>query len=245
MKAEIAGVKEGSSIGVRIFDQNEHEHRITVNWDGSVRVHETDDYPNDPADRTQEEQAIMGQVEARAKYHAQQEFPEADILHPLWDPAHLDRGVDALVNYELGEFWEEFREYYEALQDPYAFIEADRSKVPSPSFRVHKTFTLTDDNRVDEVEPVTVYYDLDGEEAFDGPGIQEFENRILLNMPRMEFDDDFAFEDEFHEIVLRHLLAQIRDVYLNMGMEPPEEYAVDGFGKFTINGDDIDMREAA
>ncbi|WP_233357386.1 hypothetical protein [Halococcoides cellulosivorans] len=212
-------------------------------WDGSIRGHETDDYPHDPADRTQEEQAIMGQVEARAKYVAQREFPDEDILDPLWDPDHLERGVEALVNYTLGEFRTNFRDYYEALQRPEEFVPDDPADIDEATLRIYKSFTITEDNRIDEVYDTMINYDLeDGTFRSVGDAPDDWSHAIDLNHPKMEFDPNYDFDAQFHRLIVEHLHAQIRDVHYNMGMEPPDEYKVSGFGKFSYHGDGIDTR---
>ncbi|AWB26800.1 hypothetical protein [Halococcoides cellulosivorans] len=188
----------------------------------------------------------MGQVEALAKYYAHLEFPEEDILDPMWDPQHVARGLDALLDYPLETFNEQFREYYEAIRDPLSRIDAPADEILVDTIRVRKTFTLTEDDQIGEVEPTTINYIHDDRgEIAEGPGIREFEDRILLSLPQMDFADDFAFESEFNEVIVAHLMAQIRDIYWNMGLEPPEEYMVEGVGKMTIHGDGIDKSPSA
>ncbi|WP_233357393.1 hypothetical protein [Halococcoides cellulosivorans] len=213
---------------------------------GEVEYHGTDDYPHHPEDRTQEEHALMGQVEAVAKFYAHNQFPEADILHPMWDPDHVDRGLDAILNYPMDEFLPAFREYYEALREPFSVIDVDRENIDESTILVHKTFTITDDNRVDEIEPLWISYrEPDGTEKTIGDRPTDFEDRIHLFMPPLAFDEQFDYEAEFTDVIVTNLMAQIRDIYLNMGLKPPEAYDVVGNGKLKIHGDGIDTRPSA
>ncbi|WP_233357387.1 hypothetical protein [Halococcoides cellulosivorans] len=179
----------------------------------------------------------MAQVEARAKYAAQREFPDADILHPMWDIDHLMRGVEAISNYPIGEFHRTFRDFYEALESPAEFV-SDASRVDDRTWEIHKSFTITPDNRIEDVLDVALVAATDDGDSIEvGPEPTDYEYAITAGMPMMDFADDFDFEAEFHEIVVANLMAQVRDLYLHMGEQPPEEYQIEGFGKFSINGD--------
>ncbi|KZX46730.1 hypothetical protein AV929_19795 [Haloarcula sp. K1] len=226
--------------GVLVIDERDNEHRLTIEWDGTVREHGCDDYPYKREERSEEEQRIMSQVEERAKYAAQQEFPEEDILEPMWDPEHIKRGIEALKAYQLDDFHREFRDFYEALQDPAKYASDPRESVIVESARIYKAFTITSDNRIDEVYDVALSYEReDGTDGTVGQTRELDDSLILCTMPALDIDESFDYKDEFHKLVLTHLIAQIRDIYLDMGEEPPDQYKVQGVGKLNIHGDGI------
>ncbi|WP_228841643.1 MULTISPECIES: hypothetical protein [unclassified Haloarcula] len=182
----------------------------------------------------------MSQVEERAKYAAQQEFPEADILEPMWDPDHIKRGIEALKAYQLDDFHREFRDFYEALDDPAGYASEPRESVVVESARIYKAFTITPENRIDEVLDVVLSYERpDGSDGTVGQTRELDDSLILCVIPALDIGEGFDYQEEFHKLVLTHLLAQIRDIYLHMGEEPPDEYKIQGVGKLNIHGDGI------
>lgn len=239
MDTNIIGHDE-EDCGVEVFDERGNRHAVTMSWDGQVWEHGTGDYPHKREDRTEEEQRIMSQVEERAKYAAQQEFPEEDILEPMWDPEHIKRGIEALKAYQLDDFHREFRDYYKALQNPAKYASDPRESVVVESARIYKAFTITPDNRIDEIDDVALSYECqDGSDGSAGRVREMDDSLIVCAMPALDIGADFDYEDEFHKLVITHLIAQIRDIYLHMGEEPPEEYKVQGVGKLNIHGDGI------
>ena len=43
--------------------------------------------------------------------------------------------------------------------------------------------------------------------------------------------DDFSYPEDFRGLMINNLICQIKDVYRNMGENPPPEVNIDGFGK--------------
>ncbi|EMA14183.1 hypothetical protein C442_20216 [Haloarcula amylolytica JCM 13557] len=212
-------------------------HKIEVSFDGEIILHGNDDYPYQPQERSEEEQRIMTQVEARARFAAQQEFPDADILSPMWRPEHIKAGIEAFSNYPMEEFLDDFREYYDALRNPMQYI--DDSPVDKESIIVN-VIVHFNDGEVLDVSDVGIHYKLtDGSEHRTGP-LPSYPNKeLIFAMPELEFADGFEYEEEFADVIMSHLMAQIRDIYLNMGEDPPAEYRVEGIGKLNIVGDGI------
>jgi hypothetical protein len=237
METNIIG-HDKEDCGVEVFDERGNRHAVTLSWDGTVWEHGTDDYPHKREDRTQEEQRIMSQVEARAKYAAQQEFPDKDILDPMWDPEHLEAGLEALANYDLTEFHTEFRDFYDALNDPSEFIPHDDFELGN--IAVFKVFRFQK-KRIVDVAPVMIRHHINDTEAENFGELPDYpeDEQIVCSIPALDFDDDFEYEDDFQDIVVSHIMAQIRDLYLNMGETPPDRYLVEGIGKHDIHGDGI------
>ncbi|WP_181685385.1 hypothetical protein [Halorhabdus salina] len=230
---------DDEEIAILVTDERELNHQIAMDWSGAITYHGTDEYPHEPEDRTDDEQRIMSQVEERARYAAQQEFPEADILDPMWNIDHVERGIEALSNYPIEDFRRVFREYYDALRAPWDFIE-EPAHDPEDELVLYP-FAITEDNRIAEVGDVCIVYDqTDGTEEIVGEmATWEEYDRIVCILPSLDFGEGVTFEEGFHEIVLGHLMAVVRDLYLHMGESPPDEFNVEGIGKFDIHGDGI------
>ncbi|MDX5989807.1 MULTISPECIES: hypothetical protein [Haloferax] len=215
-------------------------HKVEVGLDGEIIFHGNDIYPHKREDRTQDEQRIMSQVEVRARYAAQQEFPDADILAPMWDPDYLDRAVEAVLNYPLEDFRRDFRDFYEAICDVERFIDDPEFKPDTEV--IYKFFRMNEDNRIVDVAPVAVRYSgPSGEtrQTGDVSPYAEHHDDVFCQFGCVEFEDHVTFEEHFHGVVVGHLMAQIRDLYYHMGEMPPEEYQIEGIGKLDINGDGI------
>ncbi len=238
MKINILG-HDSQAIGVEVYDERDVRHIVNVEWTGGIEKHtlDEDSYPFEKEDRTDEEQRIMTQVEARARFAAQQEFPDADILSPMWRPEHIKASIEAFSNYPMEEFLDDFREYYDALRNPMQYI--DDSPVDKESIIIN-VIVHFNDGEVLDVSDVGIHYKLtDGSEHRTGP-LPSYPNKeLIFAMPELEFADGFDYEEEFADVIMSHLMAQIRDIYLNMGEDPPAEYRVEGIGKLNIVGDGI------
>ncbi|QPV64113.1 hypothetical protein I7X12_05670 [Halosimplex litoreum] len=236
MEANILG-QDDQGCGVEVFDENNNRHSISINWGGTIHKHSTENYPLQPENRTPDEQRIMTQVEERAKYAAQQEFPDAEILHPMWDPAHVEAGLRSLASYDVEAFHEEFREFYEAIQDPKEYVQDP--EMDEPTAVVNKPLRFSDDQLVDVADLVVEYQLETGQDRVVGSYPSwPTEETLVLHLPKVELAEDFVYEDQMEDVVVSHVMAQIRDIYLNMGEDPPEEYRVEGIGKLHIVGDE-------
>lgn len=235
MKANLVD-HDDDGIGIRLYDERESEHTVEVDWDGNVVFHGNDDYPHSPEERTEEEQRIMSQVEERARYEAQKQFPDADILDPMWDPEHIERGLEAMTNYPIEEFKDTFWDFYAAVDDPSPLV-SDPEMDPETAM-ANKLVRFRDGAVVDTSDVSVDYERHDGQSNSVG-SVPDYpdDERLVLSLPVMDFADDFSFPEDFYDIVIAHLMAQIRDIYLNMGEDPPAEYRVEGIGKLRIVGD--------
>jgi len=89
---------------------------------------------------------------------------------------------------------------------------------------------LSDGLYIDAVSPLHLcYLDADVEEHITDPGTQITDDSdAMIEIPPMEPDSLNAFQD-----YLNHNLAcQIRDSFVRMGLEPPEQFHVLGYGRF-------------
>ncbi|WP_323677356.1 hypothetical protein [Halorubellus sp. PRR65] len=216
-------------------DPNGDKHTVELDTDGNVDFHGQDVYPQDSAKRTDEEERLMQQVRVRAEYAAHYHFEDKDIIEdPSWLPAELERAMDGVRTLPTETFVEHFRDYYDAVRDHKGErIDDDVQSVD----RVRKLIYLNDDDEfVDSTPPKVQYRDTSGETHVTnlhavGP---DDADKFVVTLPPLTFErDEFEFPDSFQALVVSNLMCQIRDIYLNMGEEPPVEYQVKGMGKTT------------
>jgi hypothetical protein len=158
----------------------------------------------------------------------------------MWDIKHIERGSQVLTHYQLEDFHRDFRDFYDALRDPTQFATDPPEQLQLDGVRAYNAFTITPDDTIDTIADVAI-----SSETTDGtirnvvPFRDPSPDLVVCILPAVEFDPSFDYHDEFHQIVLGHLAAQVRDCYLHMGEEPPDEYKVEGIGKLDIHGDGV------
>ncbi|WP_323677341.1 hypothetical protein [Halorubellus sp. PRR65] len=232
METRIMGHDE-RGLGVEVYDPNGDRHTFELDWDGNIEKHGQDVYPKDPAKRTDEEERLMQQVCARAVYAAHVHFEDRELIStPSWVPAELERAMDIVRTLPTETFVEHFRNYFDAVRDHTGErIDDDVQGVERVRMYIH----IDDDNRfIGSSAPTVRYKDASGESQATNYDVEGHPTAtsILLSLPPLEFQrDDFEFPDSFQALMVSHLMCQIRDVYLNMGEEPPVEYQVEGIGK--------------
>ncbi|ADD04771.1 uncharacterized protein Nmag_1188 [Natrialba magadii ATCC 43099] len=252
MKAEIIGTEDGI-IGVKVIDPrgNQHLVEIDVEDEDSEDLHAQESYPLDASKRTQEQERLMNQVAARARFEAHTQT-EYEILRDGWDPRQLRRGIDALENMPAEEFDEAFREYYHALINPEKTKEEYGITKDSVEFPgepqvslIMKGFCIDESNKVVNVlSDFCIYYSNENAEMNYTTGTfascSDNLTQITPMIPPFKEppgDDDFVYPEDFRGFMIHNLICQIRDIYLNMGEDPPEQYNIQGFGKGTGNFD--------
>ena len=57
--------------------------------------------------------------------------------------------------------------------------------------------------------------------------------QFTIMLPPLKFKHGaYEFPDGFQVFIIEHLMGQVRDVYINMGEEPPEPFSeTDAYGK--------------
>lgn len=235
METEILG-HDHEDCGVKVIDKRGHEHRVTINWDGEITHHFVKEYPTAPEDKTEEEQLIVDQVATRALFAAHQNF-DANLIDPGWDPRAFERGRSALEKLSFREFEEAFRDFYDAMLAPEEFVD-DPDYVPGGE-AITKVFGVTEDDEIGTVEEPIVFYETAAEDRQQRE-IPEYHSQVPVaaSMPRFSPDPNITFRDNFPGMLYSHLGCVIRDIYLNMGEQPPPEYQLVGPGKCTILGHD-------
>lgn len=230
MNAEFGGETE-RGYGVRVYDNDGHEHKLAIDKEGNILGHFTDDYPPDEDDLTDEQEIIIQQVRKKAMYTAHTET-DADLLEPHWDPAVHERGIAALERMPADRFERLFAELYEALQQAPEGVALQQIDLVVLGLSL-------EDTEITDVGPIQYYIETDaGKQAWVGPK-DEVYREVIFTLPMYEFD--WPFGERFRKFLVHHLKCKIRDIYLNMGDEPPEAYQVDGHGKVVLNAFPAEM----
>ncbi|THE64834.1 hypothetical protein D8Y22_10705 [Salinadaptatus halalkaliphilus] len=116
MKATIPGENE-EGIGVDVIDNNGAEHEITFEKQSNEIVyHQCEQYADDPANRTPEENEYNRQARRYARYYV---FLNRgyDTVDPKWkNPVHLQAVRSAIDSMDLEEFESHFGDLYQQLK---------------------------------------------------------------------------------------------------------------------------------
>ncbi|ELY78655.1 hypothetical protein C487_07747, partial [Natrinema pallidum DSM 3751] len=99
MEGNITGEND-ERVGIYVYDNNEVEHWIEIEFNGEIKYHEQDRYPDKAAERTHSEGEHVGHARRYAQYYVARET-EHDTIP--WD---LD-----------GDRFEEVRQALEGLSD--------------------------------------------------------------------------------------------------------------------------------
>ncbi|QCW01820.1 hypothetical protein [Natrinema pallidum] len=244
MDAIITG--ESDRIGLSVIDNNDIEHLIEIDFNGKIKYHEQDGYPDKPAERTHSEGEHVGHARRYAQYYVARET-EHDTIP--WD---LD-----------GDRFEEVRKALEGLSD--GEIETCFGELLDQSLSHYDDdpeVDIGDTSRPHELPAEKIgpegavgykqeiYLDAAGEiEAVSGIGIEYYvargERRTVWHGDGPEREPDACVDilpaplvdpAPFRDYLSYNLRCQIRDCYLMRGMEPPAEYKVLGHGQYRFTG---------
>nr|WP_239639476.1 hypothetical protein [Halobiforma nitratireducens] len=91
-------------------DNNSVDHTISVGFEGDIQGHGQDGYPDNPPERTNQEDESISQARRFAKYHVYRE-KGYDTLSPPNNPDRIAGVLLALLELE----WEAVEEYFETL----------------------------------------------------------------------------------------------------------------------------------
>ncbi|ELY87646.1 hypothetical protein C483_17143 [Natrialba hulunbeirensis JCM 10989] len=95
MEAEIKK-ETNNGFGVTVLDNNGVKHKVGVLYDGDISGHLQDGYPDDPSERTQEENEHVNQARRFAKYWVYRKRGY-DTLDPLRNPDRILASVIAIA----------------------------------------------------------------------------------------------------------------------------------------------------
>jgi len=245
MKAVITGEND-ERVGVNLRDNNGVEHVIEMEFDGEIKYHECDAYPDKADKRTNPESENVEQARRYAQYYVSQETKH-DTLP--WDidadrfedarQALADLSIEEIETY-FGDLLDQSLSHYEGDPDvdigdttrPEALPE---EMIGGEDAVVYKQEIYLDDN--DEIEAVSgigiMHYVARGERRTDWRGDtpdREPDARVEI------FPAPLVDPASFRDYLMYNLRCQSRDCYLMMGVEPPEEYRVLGHGQYRFTG---------
>ncbi|ELZ02262.1 hypothetical protein C482_05271 [Natrialba chahannaoensis JCM 10990] len=241
MKARIEG-EDGEYVKIHVTDNNSTEHNLTLEIEsGEIVYHEQDGYADDASKRTDNENYTVREARRYAQYYVHHET-KYDTLP--WD---LQTNRFETVREALSQLsTEEAEEHFgNLLRQSLSHYESDSSvdtgdiarpiELPK-SMSTHENAVLycqelylDEDGRIETVSGIHVnYYVAKGERRTDRHG----------NAPDREPDARIEIQpvpivdvDVLCEYLQYNLRCQIRDCYICVGLEPPEEYRVLGPGQ--------------
>ena len=113
MKAVITG--ESERVGVKVQDNNGIDHGIEMEFDGVIKYHEQDGYPDDPDERTEAGNEHVNQARRFARYWVYRKRGY-DTLKPVQNPDRIAQAAVVLqllsvdsVERLFGELYQQFR----------------------------------------------------------------------------------------------------------------------------------------
>lgn len=226
MKAEITGW-EDDQVGVYVYDAQDRQHGVVFNPDGSIAHHQIPEpIPLETADRTDAEKQLLDEIRHRARFEAHTQT-ECDLIQPSWDPQSIRRIIDVIEQLPADDFEQHFHSTYHQLQDPpHLPIENIDVLVKKLKF-ANNAFTTSDLLVVGIEDDEYSFVNKEAEPDWDADAV--------IALPPMQFDFEF---DGFRGYLIHHLKCQIRDIYTQMGEQPPEDCQLEGLGKLEVQDED-------
>jgi len=156
MKAQIKK-ETNTGFGVLVTDNNSVEHKIGVQFDGHVDGHLSDDYPDDPDDRTRAGNEHVNQARRFAKYWVYRQRGY-DTLAGWQNPDRITVAATALmaldqptVDSSLGDFDQQLQSLYGDVEPA---VEIPNGVDPSSAVYLYDLYLGMDD------EDISAYADL-------------------------------------------------------------------------------------
>lgn len=118
-------------VGLSVIDNADVEHVIEMEFDGEIKYHEQNGYPDDPSKRTNYEDEMVAHAQKYAKWYVYRER-EYDTLLPRRNPDRIAATLatiremdDAEFERHFGTLFEQFKSYADDTVDrPIALEEA-------------------------------------------------------------------------------------------------------------------------
>ncbi|MBZ6494909.1 hypothetical protein [Natrinema longum] len=245
MNATILGEDE-EGIGVLLTDSGGREHELGLNIEGKIIHHLVDQIPDDPSDRTREQNEAFSRARRYAKYYVAQ---ETGYDTASWDlnPDRFEDVRQALMALSSDEIDELFGDLLaQSLSHYRNDPNVDTAGISRP-FDLPADKIGTDDAVLYKQE---IYLDEAGKiEAVSGVLITYYvargERTTVRHGEAPDRDPDacvevspapFVAPEPFRDYLVYNLRCQIRDCYVGMGLEPPEAYKILGPGQYRFTG---------
>ncbi|WP_239524487.1 hypothetical protein [Halogeometricum borinquense] len=232
MNAEIID-QDTRGIGVRVNDNNGAEHTVAVGFDGEIQGHSQDDYPDDPVKRTEEEDERVSQARRYARYHVQRETEYDPVPWEEHIP-RLEQTRAAIEALSTEAFEEYFGTYFDQLNGHLPTIDHPVEHPPELDDKEFYMYLLDvyldGDGTIEATSDIHFQY-------LEGPKNKPTHVWGADLLPDRDPDARLQLMPQYRPSVevgqaffAYHLRCQIRDCYLMMGAESPQEYRVLGPG---------------
>lgn len=245
MDGEIKDVIE-EGVGLKVVDNNGASHKIVVGFEGDIVAHAQDVYPDETEARTTTERETVGHARRYAKYHVAQET-DHDTIPWDTDPDRFETVRQALLDLSDEEIEQFFGDLLAQSASHYTTDpdvdtgdlarphELPADKIGPEGAVLYKQEIYLDDT--DEIEATSgvliTYYVAQGERRTvrhgDAPD-REPDAQVELSPAPL------VTPGPFRDYLAYNLRCQIRDCYLMMGLEPPQQYRVLGPGQYRFTG---------
>lgn len=290
MDALITGEGDGI-VGLSVIDNNDVEHLIEMNFEGTITGHQQDGYPDDSSKRTVQEHEHVNQTRRFARFYVYRKRGY-DTIEPLRNPDRIATAALAVANLSPEQCREYFGDSYRQLrshdagtepivdvpdeatdevlrvgQDIYldlaedAFVSIVETLSEADAFEHLETAAgeaAADENLltafqrvlrernvdldeegarigatlIDAVGPVSVRWTKNGtdyvEQASTAASLPDRDPAARPQMPPSIYEFDSI--ESFQRSLVYHLLCQVRDCYIEMGIAPPEGVRIQGPG---------------
>ncbi|MFA9503565.1 hypothetical protein ACERIM_12425 [Natrinema sp. H-ect1] len=247
MEANILGEDE-RAVGVEITDNNQVEHALAIEPDGSIQDHGQEGYPDKPAQRTTEQGEHVSQARRYAQYIVSKERGYETLP---WD---LNAERFKTVQQALRELSSEESESFfgtlleQSLSHYRDHPEVDVGDLTRPyelptdmigsedTVMYEQEIYLDETGRISAVSDVIVsYYVSKGETdtlryGNDDTPARDPDAKVEISPAPI------VAPETFRDYLVYNLRCQVRDCYLMMGVEPPTEYKVLGHGQYRFTG---------
>jgi hypothetical protein len=238
MDAEIEKETD-KGFGVTVYDNNGVKHKIGVLYDGEKNGHLQDSYPDEPKNRTPDENAHLNQAIRRARFHVYQET-DYEPFPPEENLPGIKRVKQAIEDLSVEEFESYFGDVYDQVLAKHPEVEPPvprPASVPPDGYILYLIDVYLDENDdIEAVSDIHLQYEDD-----TGQKVQDWNDDPFPDRKpdaRLQLFGKYVPSMEvFQEFVVYHLRCQLRDVYIGAGLEPPAEYRVLGRGH-----DDLTIR---
>ncbi len=102
-------------VGLSIIDNDDVEHVVEMEFDGEIKHHDQDGYPDKPVNQTDEESERIRQARSFARYYV---FVERgyDTVPASENPVRIDAVRQAINEMDLAEFESVFGDLYQQLE---------------------------------------------------------------------------------------------------------------------------------
>ena len=114
MNANITGEND-ERVGLYVDDNDDIEHWVEIEFDGEIKYHEQDGYPDEPLKRTNREDELFSQARRYAKRYVYQNT-DYDTLDFHRNPDRIAATLMTIYNMDSEEFEQQFVEFYQQVR---------------------------------------------------------------------------------------------------------------------------------